>query len=120
MLDAAGVNDDRTRDHGNAAAGDFDLAHHLRDTGDAAFDPPLRGHVVAHEREPEAIPFTELRSHAYAVVTADDAFARLHVAQLAAGGRLSRHHDHRVHALALNVDPLAAKSNVGSVVCRRI
>src|SRR5688572_33414979 len=113
MLDAAGVNDDRTRDHGNAAAGDFDLAHHLRDTGDAAFDPPLRGHVVAHEREPEAIPFAELRSHAYAVVTADDAFAGLQVAQLAAGGRLSRDEDHRVHALAIEVAPVDVWVKVG-------
>ena len=47
-------------------------------------------------------------------------FAGLDVAQLAAGGALSRDDDHRVHPLALDLDPLAAKSNVGPVVGRRV
>src|SRR5215208_5501399 len=118
MLDAASVDDHWTGDHRDASAGGFDLTHHLRDPGDAAFDPPLRRDVVAHEREAETIPFAELRRHPYAIVTADDAFTGLDVAQLAAGGHLPCDHDHRVHALALDVSPLAAEPNMGPVVCR--
>src|SRR6185436_12035430 len=97
-----------------------DLTHHLRDTSDAALDPPLRRYVVAHEGKAEAVAFAELRRHAYAVVTADDALAGLDVAQFAACGRLSPDHNHRVHALVIDVYPLSAQSNVGPMVGRRI
>src|SRR6185369_10875560 len=73
MLHATGVDDDRTSDDGYPSAGRLDLTHHLRDTSDAALDPPLRRYVVAHEGKAEAVAFAELRRHAYAVVTADDA-----------------------------------------------
>ena len=78
------------------------------DARDAAFDAALRRDVVAHEREAEAVAFAELRRHADAVVAADDRLARLDVAQLAALGRAAGGDDHGVHALLLDLDPVAA------------
>ena len=90
VLDAAGVDDDRAGDDGDAPAGLLDVAHHLRDARHAAFDAPLGRDVVAHEGEAEPVALAELRRHADAVVAADDRLAGLDVAQLAALGAARR------------------------------
>ena len=107
VLDAAGVDDDRPGDDGDAAAGRLDVAHHLRDARHAAFDATLGRDVVAHEREAETVALAELRRHADAGVAAHDRLAGLDVPQLAAGGGLSVDDDHRVHALLVDLDPAA-------------
>ncbi len=70
--------------------------------------------------KPEAIAFLELRRHADAFVSADDRFAGAHVAQLATRGVVSRHHDDRVHALLVDLDPLAADADMGPVIGRGV
>src|SRR5262245_15261282 len=107
MLDAARVNNHRAGDDGDAAAGLLHLAHHLRNARDTSFDPPFRRHVVAHEREPETVTFTELRRHADAIMAADDGVASLDVAQFAAFGVPAGCDDHGIHPLFLDFHPFA-------------
>ena len=121
MLDAAGVHDDRPGDDGDAAAAALDVAHHLGDARDAAFDAPLRRHVVAHEGEAEPVAFAELGRHADAVVAADDRLAGL--ARRAACGTRRVCPSTTITASMrwlLDFHPLAAEPDVGAVVGRRV
>ena len=86
-IDATGVHEHRPGNHGDAAARALHIAHHLGDARHASFDATLGRDVVAHEREAVAVAFLELGRDADADVTAHDFLARLHVPQLAAGGR---------------------------------
>jgi hypothetical protein len=52
--------------------------------------------------------------------SAHDCFAGAHVAELATGGAVVRHHDDRVHSLLVNLDPLAADADVGAVIGGRV
>ena len=83
----------------------LDLPHHVRDAADHPFDAALRGNVIAHEREAQAVALAELRGHANTVVPAEHRLAGADVTQLPAHGPASRRHDHRVHPLLLDLDP---------------
>ena len=88
VLDAAGVHDDRAGDHGDAAAR-LSLTSRIicGDARDAALHATLRRDVVAHEGEAETVALLELRRHADAYVSADDALACL-ARRAASGTRL--------------------------------
>src|SRR5688500_6580301 len=120
MLHAAGMHHHGTGDHRNPAAALLHLPDHLRNPADDAFHPALGRHVVAHEREAEAVALAELGGDANALVTADHRFTGAHVAQLAAGRAAVRRDDHRIHALSFHFHPLASEPHVGTVVGRGI
>ena len=99
----------------------LDVAHHRRDARDADLDAPLRRDLVGHEREAVAIALLELRDDLDAVDAADD--RRRRCGSRAACGRSPAPpsiDDRRVHALALDLDPLAAETDRGLVVGRRV
>jgi hypothetical protein len=108
MLDAAGVNDHRPGDDGDAAASRFDIAHHLGDARHAALDTTLGRDVVAHEREAQTVALAKFRCHADAGVTTHHGLTGLDVPELATSRGLSVDDDHGVHPLAGDFNPLSA------------
>ena len=106
---AAGVDDDRAGDEDDAAAGCPRFTHQRRDAADTGFDPALRRDLVRHEGEVGAVALAELRGDADAFESADDVIAGPDLAQLPAGGAAVGDDDHGVHALPLDLDPLAGR-----------
>ena len=96
------------------------FAHQRGDAADAGLDAALRRDLVGHEGEVRAVALAELRGDADAFEAADDAIAGPHLAQLAARGAAVVDDDHGVHALAFDLDPLAADAHVRAQIGRRI
>ena len=98
----------------------LDVAHHRGDARDAAFDAALRGDLVAHEREAEAIALAELRRDADAVVPADDGSPPRTSRSLRHDGARRRRRRSRRPCAAARLRPTAAEADVRAVVGRRV
>jgi hypothetical protein len=118
------VDDDRSRDHGDAAARRFGLAHHRRDSHDTDLDPPFRRDLVRHERKPEAIARLELRHDLDTPDAAHDRISPPQVAEFSGRrayiGRTGRHrwldHDGGVHPLPVDENPFPLNTHERLVI----
>ena len=76
----------------------------------------LRRDAVGHEGEGQAVALLGFGDHADAAQPDHDGVALAEIAQAPAGGLAVADHDHGVHALVLDLDPLLAVSHVGAVI----